>query len=150
MESKDAPVVAELIRRNFDEIMSQYHSIHVIEEFRNHSTSEKLLTEIYWKAIFVVEVNAEIIATGALANFGDEENPKFSISNLFVKPELQGQGIGRMLFKHLFKVFKGKNIKDLHVPSSRNAVKFYEKMGFLQDLEQKDLQEDITWMTMEI
>jgi ribosomal protein S18 acetylase RimI-like enzyme len=147
MESQDVVAVAELIRRNFDEVMSKYHSIHIIEEFKNHNTPEKLMNQMNWKEIFVVEINDEVVATGALANFGDTEAPKYSISNFFVKPELHGRGIGRSLLNYLFEVFNGKYVKDLHVPSSRNAVKFYEKMGFVQDLEQIDIEDEITWMT---
>ena len=150
MKSKDVTIVAELIKRNFDEIMSQYHSNEVIEIFKNLNTREKLLSQMDWKEIYVVEINDEVVATGALANFGNGETPKYSISNFFVKPELHGQGIGRKLFSHLLEVFKSKNVKYLHVPSSRNAVKFYEKMGFVQDLEQKDLHDEITWMTLKI
>lgn len=95
----------------------------------------------------MAEINDEIVATGVLANFGNDEAPKYSISNFFVKPELHGQGIGRSLFNHLFEVFKSKNVHDLHVPSSRNAVKFYEKMGFVEDIEQNDIKDEITWMT---
>ena len=36
---------------------------------------------------------------------------------------------------------------ELHVPSSRNAVGFYEKMGFSVDNVQQDIQDEITWMT---
>lgn len=148
MENKDITAVSELIRRNFDEIMSKYHSQYIIEDFKSRNTADKLIIQMNWKEIFVVEKDNEIVATGALANFGNNEVPKYSISNFFVKPELHGQGIGRSLFNHLSEVFKAKNVKDFHVPSSRNAAEFYEKMGFVQDLEQKDLHEEITWMTI--
>ncbi len=105
------------------------------------------MNQMNWKEIFVVEIDGEIVATGALANFGDNEAPKYSISNFFVKPELHRQGIGKSLFNQLFKIFKSKSVKDLYVSSSRNAVEFYEKMGFVQDLEQIDIQDEITWMT---
>lgn len=147
MESQDVGAVAELIRRNFDEVMPKYHSINIIEEFKNHNTAVKLMNQMNWKEIFVVEIDDEIVATGALANFGDNKAPKYSISNFFVKPEFHWQGIGRSLFNHLFEIFKSKSVKDLHVPSSRNAVEFYEKMGFVQDLEQIDIKDEITWMT---
>ena len=127
--------------------MSKYHSVNIIEEFKKHNSKEKLENQMDWKEIYVVEIDDEIVATGALADFGNDEVPKYSISNFFVKPELHGQGIGKSLFSHLFEIFKSKNVKDLHVPSSRNAVKFYEKMGFVQDLVQNDFKDEITWMT---
>ena len=150
LESVDIPFVAELIKRNFDEVIIKHHSFHIIEDFKSRNTTDKIEKQMKWKEIFVVELNGEIVATGALANFGNVEIPKYSISNFFVKPELHSQGIGRKLFNHLFELFRSKNVKDLHVPSTRNGLRFYEKMGFIKDLEQNDLHEEITWMTMNI
>lgn len=148
IRSEDIGSVTELIRRNLDEVMLKYHSVQIIDKIKSHNTVAQLANKIKWKEIFVVELNSEIVATGALANFGDNETPKYSISNFFVKPEFHSQGIGRSLFNHLIEVYKPKNLKELHVPSSRNGVRFYVKMGFIQDVEQKDLDEEITWMTM--
>jgi N-acetylglutamate synthase-like GNAT family acetyltransferase len=39
VESRDIHAVAELIRRNFDEVMIKYHSVNIIEEFKNHNTA---------------------------------------------------------------------------------------------------------------
>ena len=40
IESKDITAVAELIRRNFDEVMLKYHSAHIIDKFKSNSTAE--------------------------------------------------------------------------------------------------------------
>lgn len=122
---QDIESVSSLMARNFDEIMSRYHSKHIIEKFKSHNTPENVRTQMYWKDIFVVEEGNEIIATGALANFGDMESPKYSVSNFFVKPELHNRGIGKLLFSRILETARGKGVDLLHVPSSRNAVAFY-------------------------
>lgn len=150
IESEDVAAVAELIRRNFDEVMIKYHSVSILEQFKNHNTAMNIWEQMTWKEIFVTEASNDIVATGALADFGENGAPKYSISNFFVKPELHRQGIGRSLFNYLLAVCKTKKVRDLHVPSSRNGLKFYEKMGFVPDNEQKDLAEEITWMTLKL
>ncbi len=54
-----------------------------------------------------------------------------------------------MLFKQLFNDAKANNAKSFHVPSSLNAVGFYEKIGFVVDEMQPDKDDEITWMTMD-
>lgn len=147
---QDVESVSGFIARNFDEIMSRYHSKHIIEKFKSHNTPEKVRTQMQWKEIFVVEEDNEIIAMGALVNFRDMENPKYSVSNFFVKPELHNRGIGKLLFLRILDTAKGKGAELLHVPSSRNAVAFYEKMGFVQDEIQNDMEDEITWMRMKV
>ena len=150
IKEQDIESVSSLMARNFDENMSQYHSKNTIEKFKNHNTPEKVRTQMQWKEIFVVEEDNEIIATGALANFGDVENSKYSVSNFFVKPELHNRGIGKLLFRRILETANEKGAELLHVPSSRNAVAFYKKMGFVQDEIQNDTEDEITWMTMKV
>jgi GNAT superfamily N-acetyltransferase len=78
----------------------------------------------------------------------DVENPKYCVSNFFVKPELHNRGIGRLLFEKILETAKLKGTKLLHVPSSRDGVGFYEKMGFIIDEIQNDIEDEITWMTI--
>lgn len=85
-----------------------------------------------WKEIFVVEDDNDVIATGALANFGDNACPKYTISNFFVEPKNQNQGLGRLLFEHILKIIKDRKIEFLHVPSSRTGFEFYKKIGFIK------------------
>lgn len=150
IEERDVESVSELMARNFDEIMSRYHSKHIIEKFKSHNTPEKVKTQMLWKEILVVEDGTGILATGALANFGDIENPKYCVSNFFVKPKLHNRGIGKLLFNKILETAEGKGAELLHVPSSRNAVAFYEKMGFVKEEIQNDMVDEITWMTMKV
>lgn len=150
MEESDIDSVYEIIQRNFDGIMSEYHSKDVVDKFKNNNNADSLRTQMQWKDIFVVEDENSVIATGALANFGSCDSPKFSISNFYIVPEHHQSGIGRKLFNHLLILAKSKNIDVLHVPSSRNAIGFYEKMGFIADDIQNDLEDEITWMTMSL
>ena len=146
----DIEHIKVLLDRNFDEVMSKSHSKSVLEKFKSHNSIESLTSQLRWKTIYVVEQNGEVIATGAFANFGSLDIPKYSISNLYVKPELHSMGAGRLLFNQLFQDVKNKNADSFHVPSSRNAIGFYEKMGFTVDEEQLEKDDEITWMSMRV
>lgn len=144
----DLKNIKMLIDRNFDEVMSKYHSIEVIKRFKEHNSIGSLKNQLYWKKTYVAE-DAEIITgTGAFANFGSEEQPKYSVSNLYVLPDFHGKGVGTQIMNALIADAKEHRAETFHVPSSRNAVSFYEMFGFAIDDLQPDTIDEITWMTM--
>jgi GNAT superfamily N-acetyltransferase len=100
--------------------------------------------------VFVVERNGQIIATGALADFGSPENPKHTVSQFFVRPDLHRQRIGTVLLAYLTDLAEHEGIRQLHVPSSRNAIAFYGHAGFVADSDQPSADDEITWMTKEM
>ena len=137
-----------LILRCWDEVMFAHHRADTIEKFRNEVNAEWLKRQMSWKDVFVVEEGEKIIATGAVANFGSADSPKICISQFFVDPDLHRQRIGSQLMEHLLQLVKLRHQLKLHVPSSRNAVPFYQKVGFVIDFQQPDSADEITWMTM--
>jgi ribosomal protein S18 acetylase RimI-like enzyme len=147
---KDLSSIQLLLNRNFDEIMSHYHSSDILNKFKKLNTIESLSGQLSWKQIYVVTDNKRIVGTGSFANFGTKEHPKYSVSNLYVLPELHKQGIGKIIITQLLEEAKENDPLELHVPSSRNGIGFYEKMGFKVDNEQPDIQDEITWMTRKL
>jgi ribosomal protein S18 acetylase RimI-like enzyme len=146
----DIIYIRMILERDFDEIMSKYHSKEILDKFKAHNSYDNLVSQLSWKRIYVAEKNGQIIATGSFANFGTSDSPKHSVSNLYVLPEFQNMGIGKLLVTKLIEDAIEENALEIHVPSSRNAVGFYKKMGFESDKEQPDLLDEITWMTMQI
>jgi len=59
-------------------------------------------------------------------------NNTIQISNIFIKPEYRGQGLGLKLIKFLIEKVKKTKYRCLiaEAPSSNPAVKLYEKAGF--------------------
>ena len=144
----DIDQIKLLLDRNFDEVMVKYHKRSVLDKYKSHNTIESLSSQLKWKTVYVVELDGEVIATGAFVNFGSAVAPKYSVSNLYVKPELHSMGIGLLLVEQLIKDAKNNNANTFHVPSSINAIGFYERMGFTIDEEQHEKEDEITWMTM--
>jgi N-acetylglutamate synthase-like GNAT family acetyltransferase len=146
----DIEVLVELIRRNFDELIAKYHSPGVVAKFRGNATREKIAEWMESKEIYVVEANRELVATGALACFRVADGERHHISQFFVRADLHRQGIGSTLLLHLIQMARNKGIRELHVPSSRNAIPFYQRAGFATNPNQAESSDEITWMTMEI
>ena len=95
IREEDIPSVVEMMLLNWDRVMSKHHSAAVVKKFRGEVTPAWLTRQMGWKQIWVVEEAGEIVATGALADFGSPETPKLSVSLFFVRPELHGRGIGK-------------------------------------------------------
>lgn len=146
----DVENIKYLIDKNFDEIISKFHSPEIINKFKNYNSIQSLKDQLKWKKFYVVCDNEQIVATGAFANFGTEENPKYSVSNFYVLPSLHGRGIGCKLMLKLIDLAKENRAKIFHVPSTKNAIPFYTKQGFSVDNYQPDTKDEITWMSMQL
>lgn len=66
-----------------------------------------------------------------------DKNGKAWIENLWVAPELIGQGIGKMLFLHAVELVRQRGYKLLQLEADPNALGFYEKMGMHQISERR-------------
>lgn len=53
-----------------------------------------------------------------------------NVKCLYVKPEFTGQKIGKKLMLKLEEEVKRKNIKEIELDASINAIKFYESLGY--------------------
>ena len=146
----DIEAIKLVIDRNFDETMPQYHSPEVILKFKNHNSVESLKSQLAWKKIYVATEGELVVGTGAFANFGTVDTPKYSISNLYVLPNLHGKKIGTRIVEVLLLEAKKANAGAFHVPSSKNAVPFYQKHGSEIDAIQLDVEDEITWMTKKL
>ncbi|WP_394145628.1 GNAT family N-acetyltransferase [Vibrio atypicus] len=79
---------------------------------------------------FVAEKRGEIVAYSDLQSDG-------LIDHFFCHHRYQGQGIGRSLMSHIFRVAHERNITRLYSNVSITARPFYEKMGFEMIKEQE-------------
>ena len=117
IEETDLDAVERIILRNWDEVLPDYHSAAVVAKFRGRVSVDSLRDQMAWKRIFVAEIDGAIIATGSFANFGSTEEPKYSISNVFVCPEFQRRGVGGKVLGFLCELARGQGITSLYVPS---------------------------------
>jgi predicted cupin superfamily sugar epimerase/uncharacterized protein YdhG (YjbR/CyaY superfamily)/GNAT superfamily N-acetyltransferase len=147
IREEDVEPVVELMLANYDGVLSEQHSPAVVARFRAEITPHRLRQQMHSKRVYVVEDAGQVIAAGALADYGTSEEPSYTVSELFVRPDRQGRGIGRHLLEHLVGAARAVGAEVLRVPSSRNAIPFYEEAGFEVDASQPDAGLEITWMT---
>jgi hypothetical protein len=87
LTEEDVPSVSDLIQRNLDEVMAKHHSPAILERFRAEVTPQAMKSQIRWKHFLVVRLASQIVATGAVANFGTKDAPRCSRSMFFVQPD---------------------------------------------------------------
>jgi len=75
-------------------------------------------------AVVVAEDKSEVVGFGLL-NFY-----KNSIDSLYIKPHMSGNGIGSVIINRIEEIAYEKNITELALSSTLNAVQFYEHMGY--------------------
>jgi len=146
----DVQAIKKLSDRCFDEVISKHHSPAVVEKHKQRNSIENLKEDLKWKAVYVADDNGKIVGTGAFANFGTAGAPKYSVSNFYVLPELHRKGIGTKIMEKLIEHAEEKRASSFHCPSARNAVPFYETFGFVVDAFQPEVEDEITWMTMQV
>jgi GNAT superfamily N-acetyltransferase len=149
IREEDIQATVALTWRCMEEVISDHHSPAVVDRFRNEVTSDWLRRQMAWKDILVAQENA-IVATGGIADFGSSESPKICVSQFYVNPDLHRRGIGKRLMEHLIRSVHDRHVPVLHVPSTRNAIPFYQSFGFVIDSIQPDSADEITWMTMDL
>ena len=148
MKDQDVEPVVELTLANHDGVMAEHHSAEVIARFRADVTPQSFRDQMAWKQVFVAEEAGEVVATGALADFGSAGAPKYTVSQFYVRSDLHRRGIGKRLLERLVETARASGVDSLHVPSSRNAIPFYQHTGFSVDAHQPDAAIEMTWMTM--
>ena len=128
--------------------MAKHHSAAILAGFRADVTPQFFRDQMAWKQVFVAEEAGEVVATVALADSGSPGAPKYTVSQFYVRADAQGRGIGTRLLAHIGETAKSTGADRLHLPSSRNAIGFYELAGFSVDSGQPVAAIEITWMTM--
>ena len=148
MSEGDVDAVVDLALANYDGVMAEHHTADVLAGLRADITPEFFREQLGWKKVFVVEDAREIVATGAVADFGPPGAPKYTVSQFYVRSDLHRRGIGKRLLERLVETARASGVDSLHVPSSRNAIPFYQHTGFSVDAHQPDAAIEMTWMTM--
>jgi ribosomal protein S18 acetylase RimI-like enzyme len=73
-----------------------------------------------------------LVATDAasVVGFGQLDPDEGEVDAVYVQPERQGEGIGRMLLSALEGQARARGIRELELSATLNAVGFYERAGY--------------------
>ena len=78
--------------------------------------------------VYVCEADGEIVGFGVVLPRADGEA---ELDGLFVRPDVWGEGYGRVLLEHGAATAKGWGAKSLHVIGNERALEFYKACGFV-------------------
>lgn len=126
-EEKDAQEVAALIRHTLD--ISNSKDYPDIAQLIALFTPEYVTQRAGWTHFYVVCEEGKIIGCGAIGPYWDktDESCLFSI---FVLPEYQGRGYGRLIMETLEQDAFFLRAKRIEIPASITACEFYRRFGY--------------------
>ena len=128
-ERNDAEKVSELIRTTINVSNRKDYPEELMDALIAAETPEHVLERAGWTHFYVVQDNGRIIGCGAIGPYWGKEDES-SLFTIFVLPEYQGKGVGRMIMETLendeFFLRAGR----IEIPASITGVPFYLRMGY--------------------
>lgn len=128
-EPTDAKAVSKLIRTTVAISNSKDYPPEVVDALIEMETPEHVTERASWTHFYVVLDGSAIIGCGAIGPFWGKEDES-SLFTIFVLPEYQGKGVGRMIIDTLEKDEFFLRAKRIEIPASVTGAPFYEKMGY--------------------
>jgi len=125
----DAEEILDIKREAIEDLEHWQYSTEQVEVWKPKDdyvrTFEQAIDDDQF-VVHVAEVDGEIVGYGAL-NVPDER-----IDAVYVRPDFHGEGIATALVKHLELSAEFQGIVELDIIAARNAVPFYESVGYWQ------------------
>lgn len=133
-------IISEITDTDIMAVSDVLISAYKDEPWKENWTRERAIIRI--KAILCnyqaigLKANDEKEIVGAVLGFVDPYSNEdfFYVSELFVKSERKGQGIGTALLNALYKSLKANNIQTMQLISIQNNLKFYKQNGLEKDM----------------
>ena len=101
----------------------------LMEQCVAYLSAENLVQRSGWLHFYVVVDGDKIIGCGGIGPYWDKSDES-SLFTIFVKPDQQGKGVGRLIMETLEKDEFFLRAKRVEIPSSITAVNFYKKFGY--------------------
>ena len=126
---EDAKTVSEIIIKTIRISNTKDYPVDLMELLVQTETPEKVLERASWTHSYVVEDNGTIIACGSIGPYWGKEDES-SLFTIFVLPEYQGKGVGRLIVETLENDPYGLRAKRIEIPASITGLNFYRKLGY--------------------
>lgn len=128
-EAGDAEEVSRLIRTTMHISNRKDYPAELMDALIAAHTAEYILQRAGWTHFYVAQDGEKIVGCGAIGPYWGktDESCLFSV---FVLPEYQGKGTGRMIVESLEKDEFFLRARRVEIPASVTGVPFYLKMGY--------------------
>ena len=118
----DAAHISAVIMRALRETNAKDYSNDVIERIVRGFSPDAVRRLIGERTVFVATMRGSIVGTASL-----DGN---MVRTVFVAPDVQTRGIGKLLMAEIERTARARNVASLTVPSSLTAETFYARLGF--------------------
>ena len=129
LKEEDAKAVSELIITTIRISNVRDYPVELMEELVKTQTPEHVLQRASWTHFYVAEEADRIIGCGAIGPYWGKEDES-SLFSIFVHPDYQGKGIGRMIVGALEQDEFALRARRIEIPASITGLPFYRKMGY--------------------
>ena len=118
----DADEISAVIIRTLRETNAKDYTREIIERIEHGFSPNAVLELIGKRTVFVAAIGSRVVGTASL-----DGNV---VRTVFVSPDVQARGIGKLLMAEVERTACERNIPTLAVPSSISAETFYGQLGF--------------------
>lgn len=125
----DVEAVSALVIKTITISNTKDYPADLMEELVKSQQPENILERAGWTHFYVVENNEKIIGCGSIGPFWGKEDES-GLFTIFVLPEYQGKGVGRLIMETLEKDEYFLRAKRIEIPSSITGCQFYRKFGY--------------------
>lgn len=118
----DREGASSVITRCLREVNSRDYTPHQVKRLCGEFTPERVRKRFGERTSFVAVYGEEVVGTAALR--GDE------LGSVFVRPDLHGHGVGRLLVMRVEEVARRRGVAKLRAYSSLTALDFYLHLDY--------------------
>jgi GNAT superfamily N-acetyltransferase len=118
----DADEISAVILRTLRETNAKDYAREIIERVEHSFSPSAVLQLIGKRAVFVATIGSRVVGTASLDGS--------VVRTVFVAPDVQVRGIGKLLMAEIERTARERNIPWLAVPSSLTAETFCVRLGF--------------------
>ncbi|HOO89727.1 MAG TPA: GNAT family N-acetyltransferase [Syntrophales bacterium] len=118
----DLASLHSMICHTIDVSYSDVYPVRAVQFFKEYHSEKRIMERNETGEVLIMENDGTIVATGALV--GNE------IQGVFVRPDCQGRGYGKILMAELEKRAKAREIRKIELSISLPSRKFYETLGY--------------------
>ena len=126
---EQAKEVSDLIRTTIRISNTKDYPLELMEQLIESETPEHVIERASWTHFYVAQDEGRIVGCGAIGPYWGKEDES-SLFTIFVLPEYQGKGVGRLIINTLEKDEFFHRAKRIEIPASITGVPFYLKMGY--------------------
>jgi GNAT superfamily N-acetyltransferase len=119
---EDAADISAVILRALRETNAQDYTDEIIARVERSFSPDAVRELIAKRAVFVATSGDRVVGTASLDGS--------VVRTVFVAPDVQARGIGKLLMAEIERTARERNIPSLTVPSSVTAETFYARLGF--------------------